>query len=44
MKKFFALAALVLAATGSWAFYPKTTEPSGYMMVIGRVYNKAYSA
>ena len=39
MKKFFALTALVLAATGSWAFYPKTTEPSGYMMVIGRVYN-----
>ena len=36
MKKFFALAAVALAAAGSWAFYPKAAEPGGYMMVIGR--------
>ncbi|MGI4884174.1 MAG: hypothetical protein ACRYFR_04370 [Janthinobacterium lividum] len=38
MKKTFVLAALALAAVGSWAFYPKAVEPSGYMMVIGRTY------
>ena len=34
MKKIFVLAAVSLAAAGSWAFYPKATEPGGYMMVI----------
>ena len=38
MKKILILAALSLAAAGSWAFFPKAAEPSGYMMVIGRVY------
>ena len=33
MKKMFLFAALALIAAGSWAFYPKTAEPSGYMMV-----------
>ncbi|GAA4368352.1 hypothetical protein GCM10023185_41040 [Hymenobacter saemangeumensis] len=35
MKKALSFAALLLAAAGSWAFYPKPAEPSGYMMVIG---------
>jgi hypothetical protein len=36
MKKAFPFAALLLAAAGSWAFYPKApAEPTGYMMVIG---------
>ena len=38
MKKIFLFAALALAATGSWAFYPKATEPGGYMMVVGSNY------
>ena len=33
MKKMFLFAALALVAAGSWAFYPKAAEPSGYMMV-----------
>lgn len=35
MKKIFYLPLLALVAAGSWAFYPKPAEPSGYMMVIG---------
>ena len=35
MKKVFLSAALALAVAGSWAFYPKAAEPTGYMMVIG---------
>ncbi|WP_210513739.1 hypothetical protein [Hymenobacter terricola] len=35
MKKAFLSAALALAVAGSWAFYPKAAEPTGYMMVIG---------
>ena len=34
MKKMFLSAALALAVAGSWAFYPKAAEPTGYMMVI----------
>ena len=33
MKKMFLFAALAFVAAGSWAFYPKAAEPSGYMMV-----------
>ena len=29
----FLFAALAFVAAGSWAFYPKAAEPSGYMMV-----------
>ena len=35
MKKIIPFAALLLAAAGSWAFYPKTAEPQGYMMITG---------
>ncbi|MBD2767084.1 hypothetical protein IC235_04140 [Hymenobacter sp. BT664] len=35
MKKIFLPTALLLAVATSWAFYPKATEPTGYMMVIG---------
>ena len=35
MKKVFLSTGLALAVAGSWAFYPKAGEPSGYMMVIG---------
>ena len=38
MKKMFFLAALALVAAGSWAFYPKAAEPSGYMMVTSNNY------
>lgn len=37
MKKAFLSAALALAVAGSWAFYPKTAEPTGSMMVISNV-------
>ena len=33
MKKMFLFATLAFVAAGSWAFYPKAAEPSGYMMV-----------
>ena len=33
MKKMFLFAALAFVTAGSWAFYPKAAEPSGYMMV-----------
>lgn len=42
MKKILPFAALLLAAVSSWAFYPKTTEPTGYMMVIGSATFAAY--
>ena len=42
MKKIFVLAAVSLAAAGSWAFYPKATGPGGYMIIIGRI-NTNYS-
>ena len=37
MKKVFLSAALALAVAGSWAFYPKTEGPTGYMMVVARI-------
>ena len=37
MKKVFLSAALALAVAGSWAFYPKAAEPSGYTMVVARI-------
>ncbi|OGX81851.1 hypothetical protein [Hymenobacter coccineus] len=44
MKKFFVLAAVTLAATGSWAFYPKAAESTAYMMVIGNFTLNSFSA
>ena len=38
MKKMFLFAALAFVAAGSWAFYPKAAEPSGYMMVTSSNY------
>ncbi|SHI66582.1 hypothetical protein SAMN02745146_1330 [Hymenobacter daecheongensis DSM 21074] len=37
MKKLLPLAALSLAAVGSWAFYPKPADPAGTMMVISNM-------
>lgn len=34
MKKAFLCAGLLLAAAGSWAFYPRAAEPVGCMMII----------
>ena len=34
----FLFAALALVTSGSWAFYPKAAEPSGYMMVTSSNY------
>jgi hypothetical protein len=45
MKKAFPFAALLLAAAGSWAFYPKApAEPTGYMMVVSHFSGNAFSA
>ena len=35
MKKVFLSVALALILASSWAFYPNTSEPIGYMMIIG---------
>lgn len=35
MKKLVLLVALALTAVGSWAFYPNSAAPSGYLMVVG---------
>jgi hypothetical protein len=35
MKKALILLATGLLAAGTWAFYPKQTAPTGYLMVIG---------
>lgn len=44
MKKVILSAALVLAVAGSWAFYPKAAEPTGYMMVIGNFTLNGFTA
>lgn len=44
MKKIFPFAALLLAAAGSWAFYPKAAESQGYMMVVSRFTGNGFSA
>ncbi|RAK66910.1 hypothetical protein [Hymenobacter edaphi] len=44
MKKLLLPALLLVTALGSWAFYPKTAEPQGYMMVIGRIAGNGFSA
>ena len=44
MKKVFLYAALALASVSSWAFYPHTAEPAGYMMVISRFTGAGFSA
>lgn len=35
MKKLLLLAGLGLITAGSWAFYPNSAAPSGYLMVVG---------
>jgi len=35
MKKLVLFAVLGLAAAGSWAFYPSSAAPEGYLMVVG---------
>jgi hypothetical protein len=37
MKKALLFVGLVLTAAGSWAFYPNTTEPATYMMVVSSI-------
>ncbi len=35
MKKFLLFSAFSLVAAGSWAFYPNSAAPDGYLMVVG---------
>ena len=35
MKKLLLFAGLGLATAGSWAFYPNSAAPTGYLMVVG---------
>lgn len=35
MKKTASLAALLLTALGTWAFYPESAAPTGYLTVMG---------
>lgn len=43
MKKTLLFAGLLLAAVGSWAFYPKTAEPQGYMMLRSQLVGTGFS-
>ncbi|RTQ49233.1 hypothetical protein EJV47_13890 [Hymenobacter gummosus] len=43
MKKLILFAALLLVAAGSWAFYPKTAEPAGYMMLRSQLIGNGFS-
>jgi hypothetical protein len=36
MKRLLFLATLLVTAVGTWPFYPKAAEPTGYLMVISR--------
>ena len=35
MKKILLFVTLSLVAAGSWAFYPNSAEPEGYLLVVG---------
>ena len=44
MKKLLLPVALTLTAVGSWAFYPKATEPTGYMMIISNPHRGGFGS